>query len=113
MVRSVDERYLSWVRAQECFGGPSHCGGGMVAHHVTGRGMGGSKRDDRDTIPMCTLHHSEYHNRGELRPFNAQYTRQLMERESHDLLKRYLDYPHPHEGLDLSDPDADLEVGVF
>lgn len=91
MVRAIDERYLTWVRAHECFASATPCSGGMVAHHVTGRGMGGSKRDDRDAIPMCTIHHSEFHTSGEIRPFNAQYTRQLMERESHELLKRYLD----------------------
>jgi hypothetical protein len=35
-------------------------------HHVpeVGKGMMGGKTSDRRTIPLCTLHHVEYHNSG-------------------------------------------------
>ncbi len=40
------------------------CSGRIEPHHVTGRGMGASRRDDRDVVPLCSVHHRAQHNSG-------------------------------------------------
>ncbi|MEE9220046.1 MAG: hypothetical protein V3U34_00715 [candidate division NC10 bacterium] len=84
----VDDIYLTWIRGEPCelSSLPDPCSGkGCVAHHVTGRGMGGSKRDDRDAVPLCQTHHDRIHSKGQAEHYNTLLV------ASHRLLKRYLD----------------------
>ena len=92
---SKDANYLAWIRTQECVG-PSitECNGRIEAHHVTGKGMGGWKQDDRDTVPLCLTHHRQLHNDGRLKPFDAEETKLLLIEKAHHFLKRYLDGLH-------------------
>ena len=56
------EKFLTWVRTHPCCvcdsSGPSE------AHHVYTGGMG-LKTHDFHTIPLCTQHHREWHDRGQ------------------------------------------------
>jgi len=65
--RVRDERYLEWIRSRPCIvptrfpaGWPTACDGVTEAHHCGPRAMG-RKASDRDTVPVCTRHHFEYH----------------------------------------------------
>lgn len=58
--RVRDPQLLEEVRTQPC----QACGAGIVdAHHIKTRGAGG---DDVRTnvMPLCRLHHQEWHRRG-------------------------------------------------
>ena len=64
-----DPEYLKKIEALPCTiatlgvratGGG--CKGDVVAHHVRTKGAGG--RDKGGTIPLCFLHHSEWHDKG-------------------------------------------------
>lgn len=58
-----DPRFLAWVRLRPC----CICGapGPSEAHHYGPRGAG-QKTDDVRTVPLCRLHHDEWHQRGAL-----------------------------------------------
>lgn len=84
----IDDVYLNWVRLQGCEMASllDRCPNkSCQAHHVTGRGMGGSKRDDRDAVPLCSMHHKRIHDQGMEKTFSQQMI------AAHRLLKRYLD----------------------
>jgi hypothetical protein len=93
-LKSIDEKYLKWLRTKECVA-PSvtghECNGQIVVHHVTGRGIGGGKRDDRDGVPLCWCHHSKLHSSGSLHPWTSTQTRYFLIELSHKYLKEYLD----------------------
>jgi hypothetical protein len=86
----LDDDYLAWLRRQPCVG-IGECGQGIEAHHVTGRGMGGSKQDDRDTVPLCRPHHQILHDSAEFSPLSAEETKAYLMGMAHRLLKRYID----------------------
>lgn len=55
-----DPAYLARVRAQGCAVGKG-CRGRVHAHHsTTGRGLG-QKAPDRESFPLCALHHDSFH----------------------------------------------------
>lgn len=88
----IDDFYLAWVRGEPCELASmlDPCSSSSIhscceAHHVTGRGMGGSKRDDRDAVPLCKMHHDRIHSKG------AKDTHDRLLIASHRLLKSYLD----------------------
>jgi hypothetical protein len=60
-----DPKYLEHVRGRPC------CICGALppndAHHFGPRGMG-QKADDRRTVPLCRIHHDEWHTRGAIGP---------------------------------------------
>ncbi len=91
----IDEEYLAWIRRHNCAGpalGGQCCSAPTIEpHHVTGRGMGGSKRDDRDTVPLCVSHHRELHDTGAIKPWSVEETKGFLRDDMHKLLKGYLD----------------------
>ena len=93
MVGPIDEAYLSWLRQRPCRAGfaKSSCGVVVEAHHTTGRGMGGSRRDDRDAVSLCTIHHRQFHDTGRLYPFDPEHTKWALYEAAHQQLKLYLD----------------------
>ncbi|MHC4647301.1 MAG: DUF968 domain-containing protein [Planctomycetota bacterium] len=111
-MKSIDEKYLKWLRRQECVA-PSvtghECKGQIVVHHVTGRGMGGSKRDDRDGVPLCWCHHSKLHASGSLHPWSATQTRYFLIELAHKYLKAYLDRESEHAVWIEEDQDSKTE----
>ncbi len=58
-----DPEYLDYIRSLPCAvsGG---CKGQIAAHHVKTKGAGG--KDRGGTIPLCVLHHDEWHFRGRI-----------------------------------------------
>ena len=60
-----DPEYLKKIAGLPCAVSTTHgCSGDVVAHHVKTKGAGG--KDRGDTIPLCYLHHQEWHNRGRI-----------------------------------------------
>ena len=66
-----DPEYLKLIEAMPCTIatlGPratgAGCMGDVVAHHVKTKGAGG--KDRGDTIGLCFLHHSEWHDKGRI-----------------------------------------------
>lgn len=57
--RIQDEKYLAFVREFDCL----VCSNPSEAHHLVTGGMG-SKGPDYTAVPLCRLHHSEYHQIG-------------------------------------------------
>ena len=64
-----DPEYLKKIEGLSCTIatlGPRATGGGckgdVVAHHVPTKGAGG--KDKGGTIPLCFLHHREWHDKG-------------------------------------------------
>lgn len=58
-----NEEYLEFVRSLPCCAPNKEehpCFGRIEAHHRTGAGMGKKARDD-ETMPLCSLHHSDLH----------------------------------------------------
>lgn len=90
----IDLDYLAWIRAHECaapseLAGGRPCGGLMESHHIFGRGMGGGKRDDRFTVPLCCYHHREIHDTGTLHPEG--WDKSALVERAYRLLVEYLD----------------------
>ncbi len=88
--QTVDKKYLSYVREQPCARpeGASPCAGPVVSHHVEGKGMGGSKRNDHETAPLCDYHHKLLHNFGQIPPLPPKRTKALLLRTAVGLRKR-------------------------
>lgn len=70
--REVSLSRLKWCRRQPCIlmdhvsvtdriSVAHACTGPLDAHHVTAKGAGGS---DFDTLPLCRMAHTAYHNKG-------------------------------------------------
>lgn len=59
--RTVDKKYLKWIRTQPCLVADAECYGDIVYHHTVSVGAGGS---DLDTVPLCKLHHYMVHSVG-------------------------------------------------
>ncbi len=84
-------RYLAHVRQQACccrsFAG-ERCGGDPVAHHHGRRGGGGMsiKTSDLHTVPLCDLHHKEWHKNAEIYPFDHEATELLFSQAMVDSL---------------------------
>ena len=58
-----DPEYLKLIEALPCTVFTTYgCMGDVVAHHVRTKGAGG--KDKGNTIPLCFLHHSEWHDKG-------------------------------------------------
>jgi hypothetical protein len=70
-----DAAYLAFVRQQPCLfcqTGPSQ------AHHAGKAGAGGGtslKGCDRHTVPLCGVHHGEFHQRGRIGFWTGERTR--------------------------------------
>lgn len=63
--------YLDYIRKQRCLVcGVDNCD----AHHLEARGMGGANTEKKDysCVPLCRMHHDEYHRNG-LREFEYIY----------------------------------------
>ena len=58
-----DPEYLKKIEGLPCTIGRG-CMGDVVAHHVKTKGAGG--KDKGGTIPLCFLHHSEWHDKGRI-----------------------------------------------
>ena len=58
---SADPVYLDWVRSLPCLLAGVGCVDTVQPHHVRSRGAGGT---DRETVPLCWLHHAEGHQVG-------------------------------------------------
>lgn len=58
-----DAAYLARVRGRMCCMLSGRCAGPIVAHHHGPRGMG-EKTDDYRTVPLCDVHHREFHATG-------------------------------------------------
>ena len=58
-----DPEYLKKIEGLPCTVFTTYgCKGKVVAHHVKTKGAGG--KDKGGTIPLCVLHHDEWHFRG-------------------------------------------------
>lgn len=64
-----DEKHLAWIRTLPC--SISHCRRRSEACHTGGHGIS-QKAPDRRAIPLCPLHHKEYHRIGR-RKFELSY----------------------------------------
>jgi len=53
------KHYLNYIRSLPC----CLCGHPAEAHHMETAGVG-MKGSDYLTIPLCRIHHNEYHNKG-------------------------------------------------
>ena len=61
----LGKKFIKYIKEMPC----SVCGNGDVdAHHLEAIGMGNNrkKKNDKDfsCVPLCRIHHSEYHNMG-------------------------------------------------
>lgn len=58
-----NKHYITWIKQCPCL---LCLNPATEAHHVNpvGKGAKGSKTDDTRCIPLCTLHHLEYHQIG-------------------------------------------------
>ena len=63
-----DERYLNFIRSHPC----CICGAKPVDVNHVGTGGIGIKTSDYYTVPLCRMHHGEYHQIGQKR-FEAKY----------------------------------------
>ena len=52
--------YLAHVRGRRCCAPSSHFGS-VEAHHAGARGLG-QRASDMTAIPLCTLHHRDWHD---------------------------------------------------
>ena len=53
----IDEDYLSFIRSKPCIVDDENCLGDIIPHHIRGRGMRGEKRNDHQTVPLCSVGH--------------------------------------------------------
>lgn len=95
-MRKIDNEYLHWIATHQCcapseLAGGRPCVGEVEPHHTTGKGMGGSKRDDRDSVPLCRGHHVEWHTHARLSPWEESETKVNLKDMAFGYLKRYLD----------------------
>ena len=58
-----DPEYLKKIEGLPCTIGKG-CMGDVVAHHVKSKGAGG--KDRGNCIPLCALHHREWHDKGRI-----------------------------------------------
>lgn len=91
--RIRDRDYMLWVKTLACCAGAlwietgegddvrrtseaDRCAGAVQAHHAgTNRGMS-QKAEDRTCIPLCVLHHTEWHGAaGPFRPWDRERRR--------------------------------------
>jgi len=61
--KGEDQAYLAWIRTLDCLVGKG-CQGRTEPHHVKTKGAGGPDRGN--TIPLCRLHHREWHDKGRI-----------------------------------------------
>jgi hypothetical protein len=64
---SSDPAYLAWVRTLPCLGdkiAQALCRQPIHAHHAGRRPGIAMKADDSTAIPLCELHHADWHNAG-------------------------------------------------
>lgn len=65
MRRPREPEFLRWVKAQPCAARSARqgeeCDGAIEAHHAGPHGAG-QKCPDRESIPLCTRHHREWHD---------------------------------------------------
>ena len=67
-----DEAYLEFIRTHPCcICGGYHEDGKVDAHHLQRSGVA-VKGPDYSTIPLCRIHHGEYHQIGQKR-FEQRY----------------------------------------
>ena len=57
-----DRDRLRWVKTLGCLapGAPSGCSPVTEAHHAGSRGIG-QKAHDHSSVPLCSVHHREFH----------------------------------------------------
>ena len=81
------KKYKKYIKEHPC----SVCGQFPVdAHHMEAVGMGGANKDgfkDYTCVPLCRLHHGEYHSAG-IHYFESRYNVNLWKDVS-NLLRRY------------------------
>ena len=59
----IDEKYLSFIRSKPCIIEDENCLGDIIPHHIRGRGMRGERRNDHQTVPLCSVgHHVQGNN---------------------------------------------------
>ena len=58
-----DPGYLDFVRGRRCCApdAPFGCSGGVQAHHAGDRALS-RRAHDRTAIPLCMLHHRQWHD---------------------------------------------------
>lgn len=62
-----DPAYLAWVKTQPCLAqkyATALCRRPIHAHHAGRRPGVAMKADDSTAIPLCELHHADWHNAG-------------------------------------------------
>jgi len=57
-----DPAYLAWVREHRCE--VPGCRARRIEAHHFGKRAKGTKCSDYETVPLCTAHHREFHDRG-------------------------------------------------
>jgi len=81
------KKYEKYIKGYPC----SVCGQKPVdAHHMEAVGMGGANRDgykDYSCVPLCRIHHGEYHSHG-VHYFRSHYNVDLWQ-DAFNLLRRY------------------------
>ena len=86
--KSLSKKYLEYIKEKPCL----VCGKMPVdPHHMEAVGMGGANRDgfkDYSCVPLCRIHHSEYHQNG-IHKFEEKYQVNLW-KDAFNLLRRYL-----------------------
>ena len=84
----LSKKYLNYIKNYPC----SVCGQTPVdPHHMEAVGMGGANRDglkDYSCVPLCRLHHGEYHSTG-IHNFESRYKINLW-KDAFNLIRRYL-----------------------
>ena len=83
----ISKKYIDYIKTHPC----SVCGTTPVdAHHMEAVGMGGANKDgykDYSCVPLCSIHHTEYHNSG-LNYIRTKYRADLW-KDAFNLLRRY------------------------
>lgn len=81
-------KYLNHVRKEPCCiclkPGPSD------AHHFAGRKGMAVKQDDTMTVPLCRVHHNEWHSRRACGGMSSQETSEVFWRTAARLLALYV-----------------------
>lgn len=81
-----DPKYLDWLTTLPCLHYNKDCMGDVVAHH-TATGGTGIKGDDFSCVPLCVVHHNEWHNKyGKKGPFPAEMLENIIEQLQHNYL---------------------------
>ena len=63
--KGEDQAYLAYIRILPCLLSTKYgCSGPTEPHHVKTKGAGGP--DQGNTIPLCRLHHTEWHDKGRI-----------------------------------------------